>query len=151
MDNRGTGGRGKAFKNLAYGDIGKYALQDHIEAAKYLASLPYVDKERIGIWGWSGGGYLTLMCMTKGSDYFKTGIAVAPVADFRLYDTIWSERYMGLPQQNKAGYDSTSALSYVDRYKGGLLIVHGASDDNVHMQNTMQVIKRFQEQENNSN
>lgn len=146
VDNRGTGGRGKAFKNLAYGDIGKYALQDHIEAAKYLASLPYVDKERIGIWGWSGGGYLTLMCMTKGSDYFKTGIAVAPVADFRLYDTIWSERYMGLPQQNKAGYDSTSALSYVDRYKGGLLIVHGASDDNVHMQNTMQVIKRFQEQ-----
>ncbi len=146
VDNRGTGGRGKAFKNLAYGDIGKYALQDHVEAAKYLASLPYVDKERIGIWGWSGGGYLTLMCMTKGSDYFKAGIAVAPVADFRLYDTIWSERYMGLPQQNKAGYDSTSVLSYVDRYKGGLLIVHGASDDNVHMQNTMQVIKRFQEQ-----
>ncbi len=145
VDNRGTGGRGKAFKNLAYGDIGKYALKDHIEAAKYLASLPYVDKDRIGIWGWSGGGYLTLMAMTKGSKYFKMGIAVAPVADFRLYDTIWTERYMGLPQNNAAGYDSTSVLSYVDQYRRGLLIVHGSSDDNVHMQNTMQVIKRFQQ------
>ncbi|NOX90743.1 MAG: S9 family peptidase [Calditrichaeota bacterium] len=145
VDNRGTGGRGKAFKNLAYGNIGKYALQDHIEAAKYLAGLPYVDKNRIGIWGWSGGGYLTLMAMTKGSEYFKAGIAVAPIADLRLYDSIWTERYMGLPQQNKAGYDSSSVLNYVDRYKGGLLIVHGSSDDNVHMQNTMQVIKRFQE------
>ena len=144
VDNRGTGGRGKAFKNLAYGDIGKYALKDHIEAAKFLAKLPYVDESRIGIWGWSGGGYLTLMCMTKGAEYFKAGIAVAPVADFRLYDTIWTERYMGLPQTNQAGYDSTSVLTYVDRYKGGLLIVHGASDDNVHMQNTMQVIKQLQ-------
>lgn len=146
VDNRGTGGRGKAFKNLAYGDIGKYALGDHIQAAKYLAKLPYVDKTRIGIWGWSGGGYLTLMAMTKGSKYFKAGIAVAPVVDFRLYDTIWTERYMGLPDQNKAGYDSTSVLSYVNGYKGGLLVVHGSSDDNVHMQNTMQFIKRLQEE-----
>ncbi|RLD09360.1 S9 family peptidase [candidate division KSB1 bacterium] len=147
IDNRGTGGRGKAFKNLAYGNIGKYALGDHIQAAKYLAKLPYVDKNRIGIWGWSGGGYLTLMAMTKGSKYFKAGIAVAPVADFRLYDSIWTERYMGLPDQNKAGYDSTSVLNYVQDYKGGLLIVHGSSDDNVHMQNTMQFIKRLQEEE----
>lgn len=145
LDNRGTGGRGKEFKNLAYGDIGKYAVGDHIEAAKYLASLPYVDKERIGIWGWSGGGYLTMMALTKGSDYFKAGIAVASVSDFRLYDTIWSERYMGLPQTNAAGYDSASVLSYIDRYKGGLLIIHGMSDDNVHAQNSMQVIQKFQE------
>ncbi len=146
VDNRGTGGRGKAFKNLAYGNIGKYALGDHIQAAKYLAKLPYVDKKRIGIWGWSGGGYLTLMAMTKGSAYFKAGIAVAPVVDFRLYDSIWTERYMGLPDQNKAGYDSTSVLSFVNKYKGGLLVVHGSSDDNVHMQNTMQFIKRLQEE-----
>ncbi len=146
VDQRGTGGRGKAFKNLAYGDIGKYMLKDHIEAVKYLRSLPFVDADRIGIWGWSGGGYLTLMAMTKGSDYFKAGIAVAPVSDFRLYDSIWSERYMGLPQDNTAGYDSTSALSYTDKYKGGLLVVHGLSDDNVHAQNTMQFIQKLQAQ-----
>jgi len=144
IDNRGTAGRGKAFKNLAYLDYGKYAVLDHIEAAKYLASLPYVDAGRIGIWGWSGGGYLTLMCLTKGAGYFKMGIAVAPVSDPRLYDTIYTERYMGLPEFNAAGYDSASALSWVDRYRGGLLIVHGASDDNVHMQNTMQFISSLQ-------
>ncbi len=144
LDQRGTGGRGKAFKNLAYGNIGKYALRDHIEGVKFLRSLPYVDGERIGIWGWSGGGYLTCLALIKGAEYFKVGVAVAPVTDFRLYDDIWTERYMGLPEQNKAGYDSTSVLSYADRYRGGLLIVHGASDDNVHMQNTMQLISRFQ-------
>ncbi len=146
LDQRGTGGRGKAFKNLAYGNIGKYALQDHIEGVKFLRSLPYVDAKRIGIWGWSGGGYLTLLAMTKGADYFKAGVAVAPVTDFRLYDDIWTERYMGLPQHNIAGYDSTSVLSYARRFKGKLLIVHGASDDNVHMQNTMQFISKLQVQ-----
>ncbi len=144
LDQRGTGGRGKAFKNLAYGDIGKYMLIDHIEGVKYLRSLPYVDGDRIGIWGWSGGGYLTLMAMTKGSDYFKAGIAVAPVSDFRLYDNVWTERYMGLPSENKAGYDSTSVLSYTDQYKNGLLVIHGSSDDNVHLQNTMQFVEKLQ-------
>ncbi len=144
LDNRGTGGRGKAFKNLAYRDIGKYAVGDHIEGAKYLATLPYVDKARIGIWGWSGGGYLTLLAMTKGAEHFKAGIAVAPVSDFRLYDTIWSERYMGLPSDNAAGYDSASVLSYVDDYREGLLVVHGMSDDNVHAQNTMQFASLMQ-------
>ena len=144
LDQRGTGGRGKAFKNLAYGDIGKYMLIDHIEGVKYLRSLPYVDGNRIGVWGWSGGGYLTLMAMTKGSDYFKAGIAVAPVSDFRLYDNVWTERYMGLPSENKAGYDSTSVLTYSDRYKSGLLVIHGSSDDNVHLQNTMQFIEKLQ-------
>jgi dipeptidyl-peptidase-4 len=144
IDQRGTGGRGKAFKNLAYGDIGKYMLKDHIEGVKYLRKLNFVDGDRIGIWGWSGGGYLALMAMTKGSEYFKMGIAVAPVTDFRLYDNIWSERYMGLPQNNAAGYDSSSVFSYIDRYKGGLLLIHGSADDNVHFQNSMQFAEKMQ-------
>ncbi len=144
LDNRGTGARGKAFKNLAYGDLSKYAVKDHIEGAKYLATLPYVDKERIAIWGWSGGGYLTLNCMFRGAEYFKVGMAVAPVTDFRLYDTIWTERYMGLPGENKAGYDAANTLNYYRNLKGKLLIVHGTADDNVHFQNTMQLAKRLQ-------
>lgn len=144
VDNRGSNGRGKKFKNYANGDLGKWPLHDQIEGAKYLASLPYVDKSRIGIWGWSFGGYLTLMAMTKGSDYFKTGIAVAPVTDFRLYDTIYTERYMDKPVNNKNGYDSTSVLTHIGSYKSGLLVVHGSSDDNVHMQNTMQFINKME-------
>jgi dipeptidyl-peptidase-4 len=97
IDNRGTTGRGKAFVNLVYGDLGKWAVHDHIEAAKYLAGLPYVDKDRIGIFGWSFGGYLTLLAMTKGAGYFSTGVAGAPVVCFRLYDTIYTERYMRSP------------------------------------------------------
>ncbi len=137
IDSRGTGGRGKKFKNLVYGDLGKWSTHDQVEGAKYLASLPYVDASRIGIWGHSGGGYLTCMAMTKGAPYFKAGIARAPVTDFRLYDSIWTERYMGLPQQNEAGYKSTSVLSYIERLQGRLLLVHGMADDNVHMQNTV--------------
>ncbi len=144
VDNRGSNGRGKKFKNFAKGDLGKWPLHDQIQGAKYLASLPYVDKTRIGIWGWSFGGYLTLMSMTKGSGYFKTGISVAPVSDFRLYDTIYTERYMDIPANNHAGYDSTSVLSYVDKYRKGLLVVHGSSDDNVHVQNTMQFINKME-------
>ncbi len=145
LDNRGTGGRGKAFKNLAYGDLSKYAVQDHIEGAKYLGGLPYVDKKRIAVWGWSGGGYLTLNLMFRAADYFKVGMAVAPVSDFRLYDTIWTERYMGLPQENKAGYDAANALKYCSALKGKLLIVHGTADDNVHFQNTMQLVEKLQQ------
>lgn len=144
LDQRGTGGRGKAFKNLAYGDIGHFMHIDHIEGVKYLRSLPYVDADRIGIWGWSGGGYLTLMEMTRGAEYYKMGIAVAPVSDFRLYDNIWTERYMGLPAQNTKGYKAANVMTYADGYKGGLLVVHGTSDDNVHMQNTMQFIEKLQ-------
>ncbi len=140
VDNRGTGGRGKAFKDKAYGDISKYMVNDHIDAVKYLRSLPYVDPDRIGIWGWSGGGYLTSMCLTKGADYFTMGCAVAPVIDFRLYDTIWTERYMGLLSTNSAGYDSASVLTYVDRLKGKLLLSHGTGDDNVHFQNSLQMV-----------
>ncbi len=144
LDQRGTGGRGKRFKNLAYGDIGHYMHLDHIEGVKFLRSLPYVDAERIGIWGWSGGGYLTLMAMTRGAEYFKAGIAVAPVTDYHLYDNIWTERYMGLPSENKEGYQAANVLTYADGYEGGLLVVHGSSDDNVHMQNTMQFIEKLQ-------
>ena len=100
VDNRGTGGRGKAFKNLAYGDLGKWSLHDQIEAAKWVGRQSWGDSQRVGIWGWSGGGYLTALCLTAGAEHFKMGIAVAPVTDFRLYDTAWTERYMGLLPRN---------------------------------------------------
>jgi dipeptidyl-peptidase-4 len=144
VDNRGTGGRGKEFKDLAYGDISKWAVHDQIEGAKFLSSLPYVNSQRIGFWGWSGGGYLTLMMMTRGSEYFSTGVSVAPVSNFRLYDAIWTERYMGLPDENEDGYKAANVLTYANQLKGKLLIIHGTGDDNVHFQNTIQIINEFQ-------
>jgi dipeptidyl-peptidase-4 len=146
VDNRGTGGRGKTFKNLAYGDLSQWAVHDQIEGAKYLATLPYVDADRLGFWGWSGGGYLTLMMLTRGAEYFKAGVSVAPVSDFRLYDTIWTERYMGLPSENEKGYDAANTLKYAGLLEGDLLIVHGTGDDNVHYQNTLQMINELQAQ-----
>jgi len=143
VDNRGTGGRGKAFKDLSYLDLGKWSVHDQVEGAKYLATLPYVDTSRLGFWGWSGGGYLTCMMMTKGAPYFKAGVAVAPVTDFRLYDTIWTERYMGSPIDNLKGYNAASVFTYAGRLKGKLMIVHGTGDDNVHYQNTMQLMQKF--------
>lgn len=143
VDNRGTGGKGKAFKNLAHGDLSKWAVHDQIEAAKYLAGLPYVDASRIGFWGWSGGGYLACMLMMRAGDYFSTGIAVAPVSDFRNYDTIWTERYMGLLPKNREGYRAANVLEYSQGLKGRLLLVHGTGDDNVHPQNTMQLVEHL--------
>ena len=143
VDNRGTGGRGKQFKNLAYGDISKWIVNDQIEGAKYFSSLPYVDATRIGIWGWSGGGYLTCHLMTRGTDYFKAGVAVSPVTDFRNYDTIWTERYMGLLSENEQGYKDANVLNYVDLLKGKLLVIHGTGDDNVHFQNSVQLIQKL--------
>ncbi len=143
VDNRGTGGKGKAFKNLAHGDLSKWAVHDQIEGAKHLAGLPYVDAERIGFWGWSGGGYLACMLMTRAGDYFSAGVSVAPVSDFRNYDTIWTERYMGLLSENEAGYRAANVLEYSDGLKGHLLLVHGTGDDNVHPQNTMQFVDRL--------
>lgn len=140
VDNRGTGGRGKAFKNLAYGDLSKWAVGDQIEGAKYLATLPYVDAKRIGFWGWSGGGYLTLGMLTRGADYFSAGIAVAPVSDFLLYDDIWTERYMGLLTENAEGYKAANLQNYAGMLRGKLLVIHGTGDDNVHFQNTLQFI-----------
>jgi len=144
IDNRGTGGRGKAFKDLVYHDLGNWAVHDQIEGAKYLASLPYVDASRLGFWGWSGGGYLTLMMMTKAAGYFKVGVAVAPVSDFHLYDAPWTERYMGLPKDNAEGYKSASVFTYADKLNGKLLMIHGTTDDNVHFQNTLQLVNKFE-------
>jgi len=137
LDNRGTGGRGKEFKNLAYGDLSKWSVNDQIEGAKYLASLPYVDKDRIGFWGWSGGGYLTIALLTKAADYFSTGVSVAPVTDFFTYDAIFAERVMNLPKNNPDGYAKSNLNNFVEGLKGNLLIIHGTGDDNVHFQNTM--------------
>tara|TARA_Y200000002_G_scaffold39619_1_gene28925 strand:+ start:1199 stop:3436 length:2238 start_codon:yes stop_codon:yes gene_type:complete len=145
FDNRGTGGRGKVFKDLAYGDYGKYLIKDHITAAKYLQGLTYVDAENIGIWGWSGGGYLTNMCMTLASDYYKAGISIAPNVEPLLYDTIWTERYMGLVEDNPEGYKNASVLTHVDKAKGHLLQIHGNADDNVHHQHTLKLAKAYAE------
>lgn len=138
VDPRGTGARGEEFRKLTYLQLGKYETIDLIESAKYLATLKYVDASRIGIWGWSYGGFMALSCMTKGADYFKTGIAVAPVTNWRYYDNIYTERYMRTPQENASGYDDNSPINFVDLFKGNLLVVHGSADDNVHFQNTME-------------
>lgn len=140
VDNRGTGARGEDFKKMTYLELGKYESKDQIEAARYLCGLPYVDSSRIGIFGWSYGGYMALMCMTKGSDYFSTGIAVAPVTSWRYYDNIYTERYMRTPTDNQQGYDDNSPLNFADLLKGKLLLIHGSSDDNVHVENTMDMV-----------
>ena len=143
LDNRQTGGRGKAFKNLGYGDLGKWLIHDHIEGINYLGRLPYADTSRVGIWGWSGGGYATALALTKSAEYFDVGVAVASVTDWRLYDTAYTERYMGILSENAAGYDSASVFSYIDRFNGKLLLIHGTGDDNVHSQNSIQLVNKF--------
>ncbi|HPS83070.1 MAG TPA: S9 family peptidase [Bacteroidales bacterium] len=140
VDNRGTGGRGEEFKKCTYMQLGKYEVADQIEAAKYLGTLDYVDKSRIGVFGWSFGGYLSTLCMTKGNEYFKAGIAVAPVTNWRYYDNIYTERFMRTPQENADGYDSNSPINFVKKLKGKYLLVHGTTDDNVHVQNSMDLI-----------
>ncbi|MEC9474890.1 MAG: DPP IV N-terminal domain-containing protein, partial [Candidatus Neomarinimicrobiota bacterium] len=143
MDARGMSGRGEAFKNLSYGDMAKYLAKDTAAGVKYLIDKGIADPDRIGAWGWSGGGYFTGLMLTKNAALFDVGVSVAPVMDFRLYDSIYTERSMGLPQDNKAGYDSTSVLSYVDRFNGKLLVMHGTGDDNVHSQNTTWLVEQF--------
>lgn len=145
VDGRGTGFRGEEFKKCTYGELGKYETVDQIEAARYLASLPYVDPDRIGIYGWSYGGFMALNCILKGNDVFRAAIAVAPVTSWRFYDTIYTEIYNGLPQDNPSGYDDNSPIHFADRLKGKLLIVHGTGDDNVHIQNTYEMITRLVE------
>ncbi len=140
VDNRGTGGRGEEFKKCTYLELGKYETLDQIEAAKYLGSLAYVDKERIGMWGWSFGGYMTLSCLTIGADYFKMGVAVAPVTNWKYYDNIYTERFMRTPKENPQGYESNSPINHADGLKGKLLIIHGMADDNVHTQNSIDFI-----------
>ncbi len=140
VDNRGTGFRGEDFKKCTYKELGKLETEDQISAAIYFGNQSYIDKDRIGIFGWSYGGYMSTLCMTKGADYFKAGIAVAPVTNWRYYDNIYTERFMRTPQENPSGYDDNSPINHVKKLKGKYLLVHGTGDDNVHLQNSMDLI-----------
>ncbi|MDC1222025.1 S9 family peptidase [Salibacteraceae bacterium] len=140
IDNRGTGGRGAEFRTQTYEQLGKLETEDQIEGAKYLANQSYVDGSRIGIWGWSYGGYMSSLSLMKGADVFKAAIAVAPVTNWRFYDSIYTERYMGLPQENGSGYDDNSPINHVDKLEGNYLLVHGTGDDNVHYQNSVEMV-----------
>ncbi len=140
VDNRGTAFRGEEFKKCTYKELGKLETEDQIAAAIYFGEQSYIDKDRIGIFGWSYGGYMSTLCMTKGADYFKAGIAVAPVTNWRYYDNIYTERFMRTPQENPSGYDDNSPINHVKKMKGKYLLVHGTGDDNVHLQNSMDLI-----------
>jgi dipeptidyl-peptidase-4 len=140
VDGRGTGFRGSEFKKCTYLQLGKYETEDQIATAKYIGSLPYADKNRIGCQGWSYGGYMASLCMTKGADVFKAGIAIAPVTNWRYYDNIYTERFMRTPQENGENYDINSPINHVEKLKGAYLLVHGSADDNVHYQNTMEMV-----------
>jgi dipeptidyl-peptidase-4 len=140
VDNRGTGARGEVFKKMTYKELGKYETEDMIATAKYLGSLPYVDKDNIGIYGWSYGGYMSSLAITKGAAYFSAAVAVAPVTNWRYYDNIYTERFMQKPQDNPDGYDDNSPINHVEKLKGDYLLIHGSADDNVHYQNTMDLI-----------
>jgi dipeptidyl-peptidase-4 len=137
VDGRGTGMRGKSFESITYKNLGKWETNDQIEAARYLSSLSYVDATRIGIWGWSYGGYMTLMSTLLGAEVFKAGISGAPVTHWKFYDTIYTERYMLRPEENPEGYEQSAPVTHAKKLKGNLLIIHGTSDDNVHWQNTV--------------
>lgn len=138
VDGRGTGARGEVFRKQTYLNLGVIESDDQIAAARYFSSLPYIDSERIGIWGWSYGGYNVLMSMSRGNGVFKAGVAIAPVTDWRFYDSIYTERFMRTPQQNSSGYDKGSAIKLADKLQGDLLLIHGTADDNVHVQNVME-------------
>jgi len=140
VDNRGTGGKGAEFKKMTYKELGKYETIDQINAAKYFGGLNYIDSNRIGIQGWSYGGYMSSLAITKGADVFSLAIAVAPVTNWRYYDNIYTERFMQTPQENASGYDENSPINHVEKLKGHYLLVHGGADDNVHIQNTMEMI-----------
>jgi dipeptidyl-peptidase-4 len=140
VDNRGTGARGQEFKKMTYQELGKYENIDHIAFARYLGTLPYVDKNNIGVFGWSYGGFMSSLDITKGANVFSTAIAVAPVTNWRYYDNIYTERYMRKPQDNPKGYDDNSPINHVKKLKGNYLLVHGSADDNVHFQNSMDMI-----------
>lgn len=143
MDNTGTGSRGEEFKKKTYLQLGKYEIEDQIDGAKYLGTLPYVDASRIGHWGWSFGGFMSSLAITKGADVFKEAIAVAPVTSWRFYDNIYTERYMRTPQENAKGYDDNSPLNFTNKIKGKFLIIHGTGDDNVHFQNSVMMVEKM--------
>ena len=139
VDGRGTGYRGTKYKKATYKNLGKYEIEDQIAAAQWIGSQSYVDAGRIGIFGWSFGGYMASLAMTKGADVFKLGIAVAPVTTWRYYDTIYTERYLQTPQENPKGYDENSPINFADLMKGKYLLIHGTADDNVHYQNAVEM------------
>ncbi len=139
VDGRGTGLKGRDFKKMTQLQLGKYEVEDQIAVAQKLGKLPYIDAARIGIWGWSYGGFMASNCLFQGADTFSMAIAVAPVTSWRFYDTVYTERYMTTPQENPQGYDDNSPLTHVDKLQGDFLLVHGSADDNVHVQNTMRL------------
>lgn len=145
VDNRGTGARGEEFKKMTYLQLGKYETIDQIAAAKYLESQPWVDGGHIGIFGWSYGGFMTSLCMTKGADVFDVGIAVAPVTNWKYYDNIYTERFMRTPQENPDGYEDNSPINFTDQLQGKYMLVHGTGDDNVHVQNAIDMISALVE------
>jgi len=138
VDGRGTAARGEEFRKQIYLNLGIKEADDQVMAARHLGNLPYIDKNCIGIWGWSYGGYNVLMSMSRGNGVFKAGVAIAPVTDWRFYDTVYAERYMRTPQQNPSGYDNGSAVKLADKLQGNLLLIHGTADDNVHFQHTIE-------------
>ena len=137
VDNRGTNGRGEEFRKATYLQLGKLETIDQVEAAQWFGSQSYIDSDRIGIFGWSYGGYMTSLCMTKGNGTFKMGIAVAPVTTWKYYDTVYTERFMRTPQENPEGYDDNSPINFADGLEGDFLLIHGSGDDNVHYQNSV--------------
>ncbi len=139
VDPRGTGGRGEEFKKMTYLQLGKYETMDMIETAKYFGNLPNVDKSRIGIFGWSYGGYMSSLAILKGADVFKAAIAVAPVTNWKWYDSVYTERYMRTLKDNEAGYKENSPVYFADLLKGNYLLLHGTADDNVHFQNSVEM------------
>ena len=141
VDGRGTGFKGAAFKECTQKELGKYEVEDQIDAAKVFGKYNYVDASRIGIFGWSYGGFMASNCLFQGADVFKTAIAVAPVTSWRYYDSIYTERYMQTPQENASGYDNNSPINHVSKLKGNFLLIHGTADDNVHVQNTMKMVE----------
>ena len=144
FDGRGTGGRGADFKKQTYRDLGRMECEDAIEAARWLGQQNWVDKDRIGIWGWSFGGYLSTLSILKGNDVFKAAIAVAPVMNWRYYDNIYTERFLALPKDNAKGYDDNSPLNFAERLKGNYLLIHGTGDDNVHFQNSAEMVEKLE-------
>jgi len=144
VDGRGSAWRGRDFRKVTQLRLGKYESQDQIDAAKWIGSQPWADEKRIAIWGWSYGGYMTALTAAKGGDLFRAAIAVAPVTDWRLYDSIYTERFMWIPRENEEGYKESSPQNYVDGLRARFLLVHGTGDDNVHPQNSLQLADKLE-------
>ena len=137
VDGRGTGARGHEFRTCTYWNLGKYETEDQVAAAQYFGKLPYIDEDRMAIWGWSYGGFMALNCLTYGNETFKAGISIAPVTDWKLYNTAYTERFMSTPQENDHGYEQSDLIEKAHLLKGKLLLCHGTADDNVHIQHAM--------------